>query len=290
MKFASSHRVLIGLVLLLAGSVSCTEIIDIELDSTYQRLVVYGTVSEDSVHHQVRLSLSSDYFSNVPSPRISGALVELETAGRFIPCIEHDSIPGLYLTDEAFRGVPGQNYTLHISRLDVNEDDSEENYMAQSEIPVGAQLDSIKVIYYQSPFVSGYQIFMYALDPPERNWYSFKIWKNHELLTDTLSKYFIQTDDFFNGTYVYGLPVGFLIDDNPREAAQPGDTITVELNAIDQAYYDFITDAQLEIAGNNPLFSGPPANVSTNINNGAQGIFAAYSVQRVSAIITKENQ
>ncbi|MEJ2596438.1 MAG: DUF4249 domain-containing protein [bacterium] len=290
MRSASFHKLLIGLSLLASMAFSCTEIIDIELGSTYQRLVVYGTVSEDSLHHQVQLSLSSDYFSNAPSPKITGALVELETGGRMIPCSEHDTIPGLYLTDEAFRGVPEQNYAIRISQLDVNGDGAGEIYSAQSRMPSGAILDSIKVTYFQSPFVSGYQVFMYALDPPERNWYSFKIWKNQDLLTDTLSKYFIQSDDFFNGTYIFGLPVGFLIDDEPREAARPGDTITFELNAIDQAYYNFIAEAQLEIAGNNPLFSGPPANVSTNIDNGAQGIFTAYSVQRVSLVIPEETQ
>jgi hypothetical protein len=282
------HKAFLRLALLMAVAVSCTEVIDIELDSTYQRLVVYGTVNEDSVHHHVQLSLSSDYFSNVPSPRISGATVELESEGRFISCRENDTIPGMYITEEAFRGVPEQNYTLHISGLDVDSDGTGETYTAQSRMPEGARVDSIKVTYFESPFVSGYQVFMYALDPPQRNWYTFKIWKNQELLTDTLSKYFIQTDDFFNGTYIYGLPVGFLVDDDPREAAQPGDTVTFELNAIDQAYFNFISDAQLEIAGNNPLFSGPPSNVSTNLDNGAQGIFAAYSVQRVSVIIPEE--
>jgi len=275
---------------LLVLTASCTEIIDIELDSTYQRLVVYGTVTEDSIHHQVRLSLSSDYFSNAPSPRISGAVVELETEDRIIPCYENDTLPGVYLTANAFRGVPEQQYTLHISQVDADGDGAGEEYLAQSRMPTGARLDSIKVNYFQSPFVSGYQVFMYALDPPQRNWYSFKIWKNQELLTDTLSKYAIQTDDFFNGTYIFGLPVGFLLDDDPREAAKPGDTITFELNAIDQSYFDFLADAQLEIAGNNPLFSGPPANIRTNIENGAQGVFAAYSVQRISTVITEEPQ
>lgn len=158
-------------------------------------------------------------------------------------------------------------------------------YTSESTMPAGAQLDSIRINYFRSPFFSGYQVFMYALDPPERNWYCFKLWKNGELLTDTLSKLSIQTDDFFNGTYIYGLPVGFLADDDPREAARPGDTITFELDAIDESYYEFIFDAQLEIAGNNPLFSGPPANISSNIGNGGQGVFAAYSLQRVSLII-----
>jgi len=90
---------------------------------------------------------------------------------------------------------------------------------------------------------------------------------------------------FSNGTYIYGLPVGFVADDEPEEELFPGDTITFELNSIEQAYYNFIIDAQLEIAGNNPLFSGPSANIRSNIDNDAKGIFTAYSIGRASVTL-----
>jgi len=277
-----------GWILLVLGLGSCTEIIDIELDPTFQRLVVFGTVTDDSLQHEVQLSLSSDYFSNVPPPPVSGAIVHLESENNSYILRENDTIPGLYVPGEAFRGGLNESYLLRITGVDVDGDGTQEEYRAESRIVTGARVDSIKVTYFQSPFFSGYQIFMYALDPPERNWYSFKIWKNGVLLTKQLSDYFIQADDFYNGTYIYGLPVGFLADDDPEEKAGPGDTITFELNSIDQAYYQFISEAQLEIAGNNPLFSGPPANITSNLDNEAKGIFAAYSVQRVSWIIPEE--
>ncbi len=44
-------------------------------------------------------------------------------------------------------------------------------------------------------------------------------------------------------------------------------------------YFDFISSAQLEIAPNYPLFSGPPANVQSNIDNGAYGIFTGVNVK-----------
>ncbi|MGW8316668.1 MAG: DUF4249 domain-containing protein [Bacteroidales bacterium] len=279
---------MIGGTLLVLGLGACTEIIDIELDSTYQRLVVYGTVTDDSLQHGVQLSLSSDYFSNAPPPPVPGATVQLESGNRTFTLVEQDTLPGLYLSGEAFRGEMGETYELRVSGLDVDGDGMQEEYHAESTIVSGARVDSIKVTYFLSPFFSGYQISLYALDPPERNWYNFKIWKNGELLTRELSDYFIQTDDFFNGTYIYGLPVGFLDDDNPDEKALPGDTITLELNSIDQGYYQFISEAQLEIAGNNPLFSGPSANITSNLDGGAKGVFAAYAVQRVSKIIPVE--
>jgi len=273
------------LVALMTCFASCTEIIDIELDSTYRRLVVYGSITTDSVHHQVQLSTTSDYFSNVPSPRVSDAIVELEYESTILLLLEHDTIPGVYITPHAFRGVPNTTYQLHISQVDVNEDGIQETYNAVTTLLPGIKPDSIGLTYFLSPFVSGYQVLMYAQDLPSREWYNFKIWKNSDFLTDTLSKYSVQPDDFFNGSYIYGLPVGFFWDDDPREALHPGDTVTLELNSIEKAYYDFVVDAQLEIMGNNPLFSGPPANVRSNIDNGGKGIFTAYSAHRVSAIV-----
>lgn len=276
---------ILALASLIAGLASCTELIDIELDTTYRRLVAYGEVTTDSLHHQVRLSYSSDYFYNQPAPPVSEALVELEFDGQQIRMQESDTLPGLYQTREAFRGIIGTEYRLYISQVDVDEDGLAENYQAQSTMPGAMILDSISLLYFSSPFGSGYQVLMYAFDPPEREWYNYKLWRNGDMLTDTLIKYSVQPDDFFNDSYTSGLPVGFLSDDDPREAVKAGDTITFELNSITQDYYNFVVDAQLEIMGNNPLFSGPPANVRSNIREGGVGMFTAYSIQRVSTIV-----
>ncbi len=67
-----------------------------------------------------------------------------------------------------------------------------------------------------------------------------------------------------------------------NEKLVSGDEITVELNIITKEYAGFIWDAQSELWGSNPLFSGPPANVKGNLNNGAIGFFAAYTTNRVT--------
>ena len=204
------------LILVAIGLESCTEVVDIELDSTYRRLVVYGEITSDSVHHQVELSSSSDYFLNEPAPKVSGALVELAFENGLITLEENDTLPGVYLTPDAFRGIPGETYSINIGQVDVDEDGVDEVYHAESTMPGGLLLDSINLTYFKSPFGSGYQVLMYALDPPSREWYNFKLWKNSDLLTDTLIKYSVQPDDFFNGIYIFGLPVGFLSDEDPR--------------------------------------------------------------------------
>ena len=265
---------------------ACTEKIDIELDSTYARLVVEGAVTTDSMNHYVLLSITSDYFSNRPSPRIQDAVVELSFGDETLQLIENETIPGRYEAPYAFRGEIGITYDLDISQLDVNQDGQDEIYHATSTMLGGSELEKIEIKYYPTPVASGYMVFMYLYHQPEiRDWFGFKLIKNSDLLTDTLYKYNVLSDEIFDSGYFPGLPVGFLSDDDPREAVHPGDTITFELNCIEESYYNFVSEAQLEIAGNFPLFSGPPSNIVSNIDNGAVGIFAAYSIQRFSVIM-----
>ena len=264
---------------------TCTEKIDIDLDSTYARLVVDGVVTTDSAEHYVLLSLTSDYFSNKPSPKVQNAVVELSFENEIIQLIESETIPGRYEAPYAFRGEIGTTYDLDISQLDVNQDGEEELYHASSTMAGGSELEKIELKYYPTPVVNGYTVFMYLYHQPEiREWFGFKLKKNSDLLTDTLYKYSVLSDEIFDSGYFPGLPVGFLSDDDPREAVHPGDTITFELNCIEEAYYNFISEAQLELAGNFPLFSGPPSNIVSNIDNGAMGTFTAYSIQRYSII------
>ena len=284
LRYTYPHCYIWLTALILASA--CTERIDIELDSTYARLVVEGAVTTDSMNHYVMLSITSDFFANKPSPRVQNAVVELSFGEETLQLIENEETPGRYETPHAFRGEVGTTYDLDISQLDVNEDGEEESYHASSTMAGGAELEKIELKYYPTPIVSGYTVFMYAHHPPElRDWFGFKLVKNNDILTDSLYKYSVLSDEIFDSGYFPGLPVGFLSDDDPRQAVHPGDTITFELNCIEESYYNFVIEAQLEIAGYYPLFSGPSSNVISNIDNGAMGIFAAYSIQRLSIVM-----
>ena len=284
LRFTYTRCIILITAVMLASA--CTEQIDIELDSTYARLVVEGELTSDSVNHYILLSITSNYFSNRPSPKVQDAVVELSFGNETMQLLENETIPGRYETPYAFKGAIGTTYDLDISQLDVDQDGEEERYHASSTMAGGTELEKIELKSYPTPAGSGYAVFMYANHPPEqRDWFGFKLYKNSDLLTDTLYKYSVLSDELFGDGYFPGLPVGFLSDDDPREALHPGDTVTFELNCIEEAYFNFVSEAQLEIAGNFPLFSGPPSNVISNIDNGAMGSFTAYSIQRYSVIM-----
>ncbi|NOR34197.1 MAG: DUF4249 family protein [Bacteroidales bacterium] len=286
MRLRYTYRSVLILIAALILATACTEKIDIELDSTYARLVVEGAVTSDSLNHYILLSITSNYFSNRPSPKVQDAVVELSFGNETMQLIENDTVPGRYETPHAFRGTIGTSYDLNISQLDVDQDGQEEVYHASSTMPGGAVLEKIEIKYYSSPVASGYTVFMYLYHTAEiREWFGFKLIKNGILLSTTLEQYSVLSDEIFDSGYFPGFPVGFLSDDENDEVVYPGDTITFELNCIEQSYYNFVSEAQLEIAGNFPLFSGPPSNVVSNIDNGAMGTFTAYSIQRYSVIM-----
>ena len=270
----------------LTGIISCTERIDLELDKTFTRLVVYGEVTTDTTIHRVRLTKTSDYFSNSPPLAVSGAEVSISSGQEVFILFENPDHPGLYESSPDFYGVPGKTYHLRIENVDIDNDGNSKVYEASSFMPLLNPLDSIALKYTQTSFFSGWEVQVYSLDPADsRDFYAFKVYKNRILQTDTLTEYFVQSDDFFNGNYTNGITSQFLNDDKPDEKALPGDTITFEINAINNEFFIFVQEAQSEVFPSTPLFGGPSANISTNISNGAIGIFHAYSLDRKTTVV-----
>ena len=255
--------------------VACTEKIDIELDDTYTRLVVEGGITDQPGPHTVRLSLSGDYFENAPPRMAGGASVSLFDGEVSHPLTEVS--PGIYQTDAGLQGIPGTTYTLYIDGVEI--DGVLKSYEASSFLPQVPPIDSIRVEL--NPNWEIWAVQLYATDPPERNFYMFRIYRNGQLMSDTLDEWVVTNDDLFNGNYTYGIMVQWL---EMAEAA-PGDTITLELAGITEEYANFIWGVQDETGFNSPLFSGPPANVLGNVTNGAIGFFHAYGTVRASTVI-----
>ena len=277
---------LLIITLYLIASNSCTEKIDIELESTFTRLVVYGEITTDTAIHTVRLTKTTDYYYNQPAPEVSDALVSITDGSAIYLLKENPDQPGIYETEHDFHGIPGKVYSLLIENVDIDLDGENEVYTASTSLPFLNPLDSITLKYTKTSFFSGWEVQVYAWDPIEtRDFYAFKVYKNGILQTDTLTELIIQSDDFFNGNFTNGITSQFLNDAKPDEKALPGDTITFEINSITQEFFTFVIQTQSEVFPSTPLFSGPPANIKSNISNGALGFFHAYSLDRKSAIV-----
>jgi hypothetical protein len=257
---------------------SCTEIIELELDSSDIRLVVDGVITTDTTSHIVKITTSSNYFLNEAPPAVSGALVQIHSDDQSITLTESYPESGIYFTPPEFYGTKGKDYTLSINLEKPVGDKT--NYEAVTSMPLTIfSIDSI-VLEYQEVW-DFYLINLYAKDPPTTDFYKIDALRNGEIITDTAYRSSVTDDRFFNGNNTNGLSVMFLRADE----VMPGDTITLVLSSISKEYYEFFLELQSESGSSNPLFSGPPANISSNIREGGLGFFSAQSCVRESLVV-----
>jgi hypothetical protein len=276
-------KTLIFLLSVISLFSSCTERIDIKLDSDRQRLVVEAIITDIPGNQYVKLSKTADYFSNKPPEVVSNAIITIQTSNNNITLNENDSIKGLYDFPFEFIGLQGHDYNLDI-QLD-SEISGQKHYTANTTMPyLSDDVDSIQVVW--NPRFEGWVIRLFALDPPSEDYYMFNGIRNGILITDSIHKVNIANDKLFNGNYTNGVAV-LIFDDYELE---PGDTFTLVLSNITKDYASFVNELQTEIQANEPLFSGPPANVSSNISNGAIGWFTAYPSFFSSTIVKEKTE
>jgi hypothetical protein len=274
------NKIVFLLILLLVPLYSCTERFDISLDDSAVRLVIEGSLTTDTMSHKVLLSTTSGYFYNQPPQPVSGATVTISDGENILNLTEVTQ--GVYQTTPSVHGIEGKTYTLNIK---LNKQvGGFSDYTASSKLYPVAKLDSINLLYHPDWSSDGiWEVKCFVQDPPSADFYRFLISRNDTMITDTLDEWFVTDDRFFNGNYVNGITVGYLDQRIKEQRLIPGDSMLVEMNNTGEEYANFLLECQSEIIGSYPLFTGPPANIKGNINNGAVGFFAAYAVNRTIA-------
>ena len=266
--------VLIFTITILSFS-ACKEKIDIKLKETYVRLVIEGEITNETKRHTIKITQTSNYFSNEAQPLVSGAIVTLNDGVN--SAILTETSPGIYQTDSNYTGVIGKLYTLNVKY-------ENEEFTASSLLKNVAEVDSVTFGY--DPFFPAKRtVNLWAQEPATYgDYYLWLYYVNGVLTSDTLKEWAFSDDLMVNGNYISGFPV-YTID------AEPGDTITLEMKSITKDYYDFIYAVFFEVYGAGSPFSGPPANVKGNVINlthkekEVMGYFIASAVSRKSDIL-----
>ena len=266
---------------------ACTEPYHPKLESSYIRMVVQGSISDELKPHQVTLTRSADYFSNAPAPRITGAAVSISDGENTFNLTEVSD--GLYETD-TIAGESGKTYTLTI-----NSDGK--TYEASCYLNYCPPIDSINFGYYDLSAYdivdSSVYILLNALEPatPD-NYYLWNVYRNGILETDTLNEIYFSDDLFVNGNYMYDVEIGWI------EKVNIGDTITLEMQAITKEYYEYIYQVLSVTDWNMGPFGGPPANPNGNIiemidndnkNDDPLGFFLAYSIYNITNTVPEKD-
>jgi len=249
---------------------SCEKVIDVDLNNAAPIIVIEGNLSNNLNDAEVKLSMTSSYFDTLPSDKISGAVVTVES-----------NLGDKYIFSETENGIyksknvwykEGSIYKLLVEA-------NGEIYEATSKLNSPVNIDSINFYYEDSPFFEpGYYLNVYLSDPPGiKNFYRIKYSKNGKL-QNTIDDLIL-----FNDRYVDGNPIEVNLFNQQFEL---NDTITLQLISLDEGAYEYLRTFQ-ELVNNNPG-SAAPANPNTNLSNGALGYFSAWSSVKKSAVIKME--
>jgi hypothetical protein len=189
----------------------------------------------------------------------------------------------VYLTASDVFGTEGNTYTLKVI-VDFNGVTDE--YTATSLLPRAVQVDSFKLE--PSNISNNINALLYGKFPEiGNNYLNILAYKNNHIpLNDKLSDFNIIVSENRDSQEIDGAAcMRFRTkQDEDRAYIEKGDLITIQVCSITKEYADYVQNVQKELIGSLPIFSGPPANIQTNIrarNTSGKapvcGFFTAYS-------------
>jgi hypothetical protein len=264
-------RIFVSILPLIVFS-GCQKVINVDLNNAAPRIVIEGLVSDRRGPYVITITKSGSYFNQPVLPAVSGAKVTItDNAGVSDTLRETD--PGIYLTSKT-RGIAGRTYTLKVLSENIE-------YQGTSTMSEHVDIDSLTLVRSDfqridfggnNPNRIRYEIHCFFSDPPQKNFYRFKVFKNDSINTQS---YRLYDDQYTNGEETELRVSG----------AEAGSTYRIELQSIDQATYGYYRTLA-DLIFSNPLFGSTPANPNTNLSNGSLGYFGTAAVSTKTIVIT----
>lgn len=286
-------------IIICSAIFACTERMDIEVDKAPSQLVVYGHITTDTMQHAVRISRLSNYFENIKPEGISNARVSISDGDETYALSESPTEKGTYLTAPDVFGIEGKTYTLNVA---VEFDGTVETLQATSLLPQSIRMDS--VILQPSSFADYVvDVLLYGqLPESEHNYLNVQAFRDEVAINGKLADFSIIVSENAASKEIKGEQCLYLFKENDNSkltsqsgdftAIKKGDLIRIQVSSITKEYAKYVSDAQKELQGATPMFSGPPANVKSNIKrvnpsgkNAVCGFFTAYSKQSSNRIV-----
>ena len=264
----------ISFVLFAALLSSCTKEIDIELEEGERQLVIDAWFTTDTTAHEIRLTQTSNYFSQESAPLVSGASVQISGGGDVWDFNEVS--PGIYQSSPLAHAKMGSTYTLDITY-------EGENYQASDFCDTVPSLDDMQLYLNQDPDGDWYDLLIWTTElSGYGHWYCWRMLVNGEYIKDTLSEISFDSDEYLgNGLTFEAFPIEWIWADQ----VVSGDTITLEQHNISKQTYDSFNAILTETEWKGGIFDSPPANIPSNISNNGLGVFIVSSVHSRSAIV-----
>lgn len=251
---------------------SCQDIINIDLKNSAPRIVIEGSISNKSDSAFIMIHRSTDYFTPSEITSVNDAEVSIaDSAGNTHKL--NNIMDGVY-SAAGFHAKPGDVFNLAVNEGGIE-------YTATSKMPQFVNLESVYID--SNPYHHGEDRINFLLNDPAgvANYYQVEVFKNDSLLNNG-SRFILYTDKYFDGKSNYisisGRRLGI-------ERFLPEDSVKVRLINIEKTMFDYL-DVLHSITDEMQILSAStPANPPGNINNGALGYFAAWSISEKTVIM-----
>lgn len=260
---------IIPILMFLFSVTSCTEVISFNFNEVDSQLVIEAFVPE-SQNAEVIITKTMSFNTNNQPNQVTGALVILED-GNGLQETLYEFAPGRYRSSN-IKGVPGMSY-----KLTVETDNHYREIKSVDVMPTPVSMSRLRVRESNMPDVDGlpipaWEVIVEYEDPEdETNYYRFVEYINSNPVAS-----YVENDKFNNGMK----NKSFLT--SASRVLVPGDTLTVEMQVISKAVYDYFFGFSLL----NTLPQGSNVvNPVTNISGVKLGYFSAHTVNRRSIVI-----
>nr|WP_068888435.1 DUF4249 domain-containing protein [Pedobacter panaciterrae] len=262
------------LILLIAVSISicsCEKVIDVEINTSANQLVIEGNITNQLEQQTIKISQSVPYTESNTYPPVKGATVNV-TDDQGSSWIFTESTPGTY-TFGPFRGEPGRTYTLKVNI-------SNALYTASSTMPDSVTLDSLDVKVFTFGSEKQKQTQAHYKDPAGvANQYRFVLKVNGI----QSKRVYAENDRFTDGNDVPTVLffAGKNDDDNELKT---GDNVDVEMQCIDKKIFTYWNTLSQQ-SQNGPGGGVTPGNPPSNISNNVLGYFSAHTVSKKQMLV-----
>lgn len=257
LNFKGGLLILTGLFLLS----SCEEVIELNLENADPKIVIEGNVNDQLENQYVKISKTIPFNTSNSFNGLKGAKVTLSTAGSS-PIAFLEVEDGIYKS-APFKGIPGKTYKLEVLA-------EGKVYTAESTMPLPVIPDSIGLK--RLSFFGNTNIYptVFYKDPANiQNQYRYILKINNKFQSDIVFE-----DRFNDGNKVSDI----IIYDG--DDIKSGDIVDIEMQSIDRKVFKYyFAISQIDGNGGPPV---APANPDSNFDNGALGIFSAYTKSNLS--------
>ena len=268
-----------SLLMLFAVTVSCTDVVDVEVPEGPERLTIEasldwerGTSGNDQT---ILLSTSTPFFNDEKFVPVTGAIVRVTNTDNGTEFVFEDQNNGRYTTSD-FIPIIGNAYALEILY-------NGERYTATETLYAASEITEVTQSTEDGEDDEALEVNVSFLDPANiENYYFLRMQSRNDLFPEL----FYIKDEFIDGNEFTVYYEKVEDDDDNIEEFKPGDIVDFSFMGISEQYHDYLRllTEQYESAGE--PFSPPPVPLVGNCINEDDPDNFPYGYFRVTEMIS----